>query len=211
MSGSLDTRPQDAQLATGPVRVVSVASEADRLRWGIGFVGAYQTVFAGAPYLERFTPDEVDGRWRRLTGLPHHLTLVAVTPRDQVVGFAMGLPLRHQRDVCTLLAGLVDVDTTFYFGELGVLPEWRGQGLGRRLMRDRLKRLPRDRFPDVVLRVSASHASDLSLYEAMGFQRMGVHMDVPNLRTDGRVRTDRRIVLHNAASQVRVDDAPAVP
>lgn len=208
---TVDAKPQAPQTAGLSYRLVPIETDAQRARWRPDFIGAYQTVFQRAPYFERFTPAEADGVWRRLTTTPDNISLVAATPEDRIVGFGIGIPLRFQRDVARELTGLVGPHETFYFAELGVLPQYRGHGVGRSLVRARLERIPRDRFTCAVLRASASRDGSFELYSAMGFSEMGVTQDVPNLRVDGRVTTDRRVFLHCVLSQMRLDDAPATP
>lgn len=207
----VDIKPQAHQSSSLAYRLVPIETDAQKARWRADFIGAYQTVFQRSPYFERFTPAEADGIWRRLTTTPGNITLIAATPKDRIVGFGSAIPLRFQRDVAQELSGLVGTAETFYFAELGVLPEFRGLGVGRALVRARLERIPYDRFSAVVLRASASRDGNFALYSAMGFDEMGVTQDVPNLRVDGRVTTDRRVFLHCVLSQMRLDEAPATP
>jgi ribosomal protein S18 acetylase RimI-like enzyme len=204
---SVDARTQDPQSVTpaSAVRIVEVATDADRSRWRPGFIGAYQTIFARAPYFERFTPADAEGVWRRLTSVPENITMIAAAGGDRVAGFGVAIPLRFQRDVSRELSGLISDAHTFYLAELGVLPEYRHQGLGKELLRARLARINQERYRAVVLRASAARAGDYSLYKSMGFEEMGVSMDVPNMRVDGRVTSDRRVFLHCVISQIRLD------
>jgi ribosomal protein S18 acetylase RimI-like enzyme len=107
--------------------------------------------------------------------------------------------------VATELTGLVPIQHTFYLAELGVLEQYRGKGLGRLMVKERVRLIDRDRFSHVVLRVSMNHNPSSELYQAMGFEEMGVHMDVSAMRTDGRVTTDRRMFMSRVLSQVDVD------
>jgi GNAT superfamily N-acetyltransferase len=207
---SIDHIGQDPQSALAEITLHRVLTEADRKRWRAGFIGAYQTVFARAPYYERFTPAEAEGVWLRLTSLAENITFVAATRSGKVVGFASAIPLRHQRSVARELTGLINIAKTFYFAELGVLPEYRGQGLGKALIRARLAELDPHHYRGVVLRAPASRDS-FDLYAAMGFQDTGVTMSVPNLRVDGRVTTDTRTFLYCVLSQVRLDDGTPLP
>ena len=186
-------------------RLVEVRTDADRARWRPGFIGAYQTIFARAPYFERFTPADAEGVWRRLTSVPENITMIAAAGGDRVAGFGIAIPLRFQRDVSRELSGLISDAHTFYLAELGVLPEYRRHGLGKDLLRARLQRIDPNRYHAVVLRASASRAGDYSLYKALGFEEMGVTTDVPNMRVDGRVTSDRRVFLHCVISQIRLD------
>lgn len=54
---------------------------------------------------------------------------------------------------------------------IGVLPAWRGRGLGRALLRWGIRRLQGRGVPTIALAVSAGNEHALRLYEAHGFQR----------------------------------------
>ena len=204
--------PQDPQRpATAAVQLVHVVDDDGRRRWRAGFIGAYQTVFAGPPYFERFTPAEAEGVWRRLTGQPDNVTVVAVGPSDKLIGFGIGIPLSGQRDVARRLDGLVSASHTYDLAELGVLPGFRGLGIGHRLVRARLGRIDPTRFRAVVLRAPSSRSGDYPLYTPLGFEETGEVMDVSNLRVDGRVTSDRRVFLHCVISQILLDARPTAP
>jgi mycothiol synthase len=54
---------------------------------------------------------------------------------------------------------------------IGVLPAWRGRGLGRALLRWGIRRLQGRGVPTIALAVSAANDHALRLYEAHGFRR----------------------------------------
>ena len=54
---------------------------------------------------------------------------------------------------------------------IGVLPAWRGRGLGRALLRWGIRRLQGRGVPTIALAVSAANEHALRLYEAHGFRR----------------------------------------
>lgn len=177
----------------------------DITQWRAGFIGAYQTVFSGFPYNERWYPAEAEGVYRRLTDYPDNITLVATRGDTQVVGFGVAVPILYKKDVATHLTGLVPLKHTFYLAELGVLDEWRDRGIGRTLVQNRLRLIDDKRYSHVVLRVSSLHSPSAQMYKALGFEDMGVSMDVSAMRTDGKVTTDRRVFLSKLLSQVPVD------
>lgn len=182
-----------------------IVSANDVTQWRAGFIGAYQTVFSGFPYFERWYPSEAEGVYRRLTALEGNITLVATRGATQVVGFGVGIPIVGNRAVATVLTGLVPLKHTFYLAELGVLDEYRARGVGRTLVRERLRLIDSRLFSHVVLRVSMNHSPSSEMYKAMGFEEMGVYMDVNAMRTDGKVTTDRRMFLSKLLSQVPID------
>jgi len=182
-----------------------LVTENDVVQWRAGFIGAYQTIFSGFPYFERWYPSEAEGVYRRLTALEGNVTLVATRGVSQVVGFGVGIPITGNRAVATVLTGLVPLKHTFYLAELGVLEEYRARHVGRTLVRERLKLIDPHLYSHVVLRVSMNHSPSTEMYKAMGFEEMGVYMDVSAMRADGKVTTDRRMFLSKLLSQVPLD------
>ncbi|MEQ1504210.1 MAG: GNAT family N-acetyltransferase [Myxococcota bacterium] len=187
------------------ITVRRIVSPNDVAQWRAGFIGAYQTVFSGFPYFERWYPSEAEGVYRRLTALQDTVVLVATRGETQVIGFGVAIPIVGNRAVATHLTGLVPLKHTFYLAELGVLEGWRDHGIGRTLVRERLKLIDDRRYSHVVLRVSMNHSPSSEMYKAMGFEEMGVYMDVSAMRTDGKVTTDRRMFLSKLLSQVSID------
>jgi GNAT superfamily N-acetyltransferase len=118
-------------------------------------------------------------------------------------------------DIMRELRGLLPVRETFYLADLGVLSTWRGTGLGKDLVRQRLREIDRRRFRHVVHRTSAVRNASYEMYMKLGFDDMGVYMEVPSRRLDGRTSTDRRLFLSkvlpapNEAADFALPDEPA--
>ncbi len=193
------------ELSDGIV-VRRITGPEDVTTWRAGFIGAYQTIFSGPPYNERFYPSEAEGVYQKLTSTPNNISLVATRGIDEVVGFGIAIPLSAKEPVAKELTGLLPIAHTFYLAELGVLERWRGREMGRTLVRERLRLIDAARFSQVVLRVSTAHLSSISMYRSMGFEEMGVYMDVSAMRTDGRVTSDRRQFLSAVVSQIKLED-----
>ena len=185
------------------IQILRLTQPDEISRWRPGFIGAYQTVFSDEPYFERIYPSEAEGVYRKLTGTPGNITLIAVRNNSQVVGFGVAIPLRYKSDVARQLTGLVPMPNSFYLSELGVLHDFRRRGLGRMLVEERLKLIDRQTYTHVILRVTASKNASYDMYRSMGFEDMGVYMEVPAMRIDGRVTTDRRLFLCSVISQVK--------
>jgi len=175
------------------LQVLRVERPQEVLAYRPSFVGAYQTIFAEAPYYERFFPNEAEAVLRRCLQTPGHISLLVVRGATQVVGFAMGVPLASRQDVYRDMGGLLPVAHTFYLAELGVLPEFRNRGLGAMLVQKRLEMIDKKVFSHVVLRTSTSQEEGPKLYERAGFEDIGVYQEVSARRIDGSVRTDRRL------------------
>lgn len=166
----------------------------DVARWRASFIGIYQTVFSGFPYHERYFPSEAEGIYRKLTSTPDNIFLVAAQG-DTIGGFGVAIPLRFKKDVATQLTGLVPIPHAFYLAELGVHEAFRGRGLGRELIRERIRLIDMNRWSHIVLRVSTQNTPISELYRDMGFEDMGVYQEISSMRTDGKVRSDRRFFM----------------
>jgi len=112
-----------------------------------------------------------------------------------VVGFGLALPVMSRPDVTRELRGLLPVRRSMYMSELGVLPRYRGSGLGRLLVQLRIDLVDKQRFDHVALRTSASRDGAYNMFMQLGFEDMGVYMEVRSRRTEGNVSTDRRLFL----------------
>lgn len=179
----------------GDVRVVRVERPQQVIPFRPSFVGAYQTIFAEPPYQERFYPSEAEAVLNQVLQTPDHVTLLATTGATAVAGFGFALPLASRAHVASQMQGLLPIQHTFYLAELGVLSEYRGHGLGQALVEQRLAAIDRQKYSHVVLRTSVSRDGSYELYTRLGFEDIGVYMDVQSRRTNGQVTTDRRLFL----------------
>jgi len=177
------------------VRIIRLTSPEDAEEWIAAFVGAYQAIWSEPPYNERFFPDEAAAVLRRSLEVTENITLLAVRPSGVVVGFGIAYPVKGKSDVARDLRGLLPIEDTFYFAELGVLEQWRVRGLGRQLVDLRLQLIDRERWRHVLLRTSAVRNASYEMYRHMGFEDTGVYMEVPARRVDGSTKTDRRLFL----------------
>lgn len=76
---------------------------------------------------------------------------------------------------------------------IGMLPEARGQGLGRRLMTEAIQAARRQGLERIELEVFASNPRAIALYESFGFVREGVKRRARKL--DGRYDDDVLMAL----------------
>lgn len=177
------------------IRILQISQPEHAAPYLASFVGAYQTIFAGPPYNERFSPEEAGAVLISSLQTPENLTLLAVKGQTEVVAFGMALPVRFRRDIVAALQGLIPTRHAFYLSELGVREEYRGARLGRQLIQLRLERIDARRYTHAVLRTSAIRNASYEMYMGLGFDDMGVYMEVPALRIDGSETSDRRLFL----------------
>lgn len=188
------------------IRVIRIDTPECARPYRASFVGAYQTIFAGAPYYERFSPQEAWGVLRQNLQTPENLTLLAIKGQTEVVGFGLAVPIMARRDIVRELSGLIPMRHSYYLSELGVLESCRGSGLGSQLVRLRLESIDQQRYTHVVLRTSATKTTSYNMYIRLGFDDMGVYMEVPSMRQDGRQTTDRRLFLSKVLGAPDVED-----
>ena len=177
------------------VRILKLFQPEQATPYRASFAGAYQTIFSEPPYSERFSPEEADAVLMSNLQTPENITLLAVRGRAEVVGFGMAIPMQHRRDIVAALQGLVPTRHCFYLSELGVLESQRGARLGSQLVRMRLQQIDAERYTHAVLRTSATRNASYEMYMRLGFDDMGVYMEVPAPRIDGSQTTDRRLFL----------------
>ena len=67
---------------------------------------------------------------------------------------------------------------------MGLLPKYRGQGIGRRLMRRSLDTALAFGFTRIELTVRETNVNAITLYEHFGFETEGLHRKA--VRIDGR-------------------------
>lgn len=197
----------------GEVRIIRVDQPLEVVMFSASFVGAYQTVWADPPYNERFYPSEAEAVLRRYLAVPEQVTLLAVRGRAQVVGFGMAVPLHSQPRIARTLRGLLPLEHTFYLSELGVLPGWRQKGLGSALLDLRLDLIDKHRYSHAALRTSARRDFVYDMFRKRGFEDTGVYSEVSFRRTDGSVRSDRRLYLSRMLDKPRAEEGspPPVP
>lgn len=177
------------------VSIIRIADAAAAEPWHAAFAGAYQAIWSEPPYNERYTPDEAGAVLRRALQVPDHITLLAVRDSGVCTGFGIAFPVAAKPDVVRDIRGLLSIEHTFYFAELGVVDRWRNTGLGRQLVELRLQLIDHHRFTHVLLRTSATRNAAYDMYKGLGFEDTGVYMEVPSRRVDGSTRTDRRLFM----------------
>ena len=176
------------------IEFIRLESEQDALPYRTSFVGAYQSIFAEPPYSERFYPMEAEAILNKNLHTKDNITLLAVI-FEMVVGFAFAFPVIRCNDSTSKIRGLIPIQHTFYLAELGVLESHRRQGIGKALTQWRLSLIDSSRYQYAVLRTSVVKDASYQMYRSMNFEDMGVYTEVSSRRTDGMVRTDRRLYL----------------
>jgi RimJ/RimL family protein N-acetyltransferase len=124
-----------------------------------------------------------------------YLTFLAAPPLEETRGFVLGMIKNGDPQVVALEDGTVvgwcDIRRHFFPSHahggslgMGILPGYRGRGLGRRLIEAALQAAREAGLVRVELSVHADNDRAIALYEKIGFQREGVARDAVFI--DGR-------------------------
>ncbi|RXT24508.1 GNAT family N-acetyltransferase [Rhizobium leguminosarum] len=124
-----------------------------------------------------------------------YLSMLEATPLPQTREFVMGMIAKGNPQFVAVaqnqVVGWCDISRHFFPSHahrgnlgMGVLPAYRGRGLGRRLVQTTLKAAQEAGFVRVELDVYEDNARAIALYEKMGFAREGIARRAA--RIDGR-------------------------
>lgn len=142
-------------------------------------ITTYQKAFAGAPYFEQFSLEEVMSIFQEMAN------------GDLIFGTLEGKTI-------SLAGGYLSSDgQTYYIAELAVSPEEQKHGYGRRTWAE-LQKLADGRKPpkqEIRTSIAPENAHVIRLYETSGFSREKGTECVPHFRQDGTVSLDERIYL----------------
>lgn len=169
------------------------------LGYRLDLIYVYQQAFLNSVYEEEFRRTEVNEIIEMYRDL-FSLGRVALDD-DEIVGFCFGYRLepdmeekwRDGKGFDGVPEEFFD-GNTFYLAELGVLPEYRGEGLGEQLFNQTVRQIrSSDGVEDVVIRTNRGNPIK-SLYNRTGFDRLeDVTTDVSQRRKDGEEEEDTRV------------------
>lgn len=158
-------------------------------------ISIYQTVYAQSKYYEeKFSEHEAKTAIERLTDC-----LVAMKA-EKAVAFVGGYPLKYHDD-SSIRSLASDLNYAYWVAELGVLSEYRGQGIGRHILRNFIKARKVGGAREFLLCTAKDNEPSIRLYKSQGFKRVldangrPVTIAATQMRVDGVVRTDERVVF----------------
>ena len=137
------------------------------------------------------TLDHVEGYRRALDVVARerkYLTMLEAQPEPDTLHFVKS-NLENGNPMMLALAsdeviGWCDIRREFFPSRahrgtlgMGLLPEWRGRGVGRRLLEATLVQARRSGFKRIELDVHADNPRAIALYEKAGFVREGIVRD----------------------------------
>lgn len=114
-----------------------------------------------------------------------YLSMLEATPLPQTRDFVMGMIAKGNPHFVAVtgneVIGWCDISRHFFPSHahrgnlgMGILPAYRGKGLGRRLIEATLKAAREAGFARVELNVYEDNSRAITLYEKVGFEREGI-------------------------------------
>lgn len=140
-----------------------------------GFIEVYQTAFSGPPYFENYSRQDVELVWKR--HIPHILIVAEVS--NQVIGLGCAHPVLSdvEPSICDFLVSQRELinaplEKITFMSELAVLPQFRGRGIGSKLITSRWEEAANQGYTDYIMRTAEIGSNSVRMYEKMNAQRL---------------------------------------
>ena len=177
------------------------------------FIALYKEVFAGAPYFEEYEDDWVyEFVWQ------YHLLkgciVLASDEKDALVGISCAIGLDkvslsiandskdhlYQEKSFLLENASFNIDSTIYMSEIAVLSEFRGQGIGTRLIIKRWLWGFSQNYLYYAMRTAAKNSNSYKIYERLGAESLDAVQDISDYAQTIKSASDQRIYLYGTLS-----------
>ncbi|MFA5163580.1 MAG: GNAT family N-acetyltransferase [Patescibacteria group bacterium] len=181
-----------------------ILSRKDGLKYQPAFIKVYQEVFAGPPYFETYSDEEVI-----YSAWDSHLEkgcIVLAMKGDEVIGLGCCIPILNimpgeaNEDVKNLFFSRLDslpipLNRACYMSELAVLSDFRGLGIGTELIRQRWSWAKSFGLSHYIVRTAAEGSNSVRMYKHLGAKEIdGLVQDVTGIGVESKSR--QRIFLY---------------
>ncbi len=157
-----------------------------------GLINLYKDIFSAPPYYESFESDYVKDLFKSYITNGH---VILAKTKNKVIGFSAVVPISENLEVMNAVSNHIDCSNAWYMSDLGVAPQYRRNLIAKKMVLERIKYVPRGSI--IIMRTSVDNIASQSIYRSLGFNDLKeVYQDVESKRTDGSVKTDRRIFLY---------------
>ncbi|MBD3247992.1 GNAT family N-acetyltransferase [Candidatus Falkowbacteria bacterium] len=166
-----------------------------------GFVSLYQEAFAGPPYYESFTVEQISLIMESIVFNPKGILCLGLVDQ-KIIGLVGGFMVVGERKIKELLCKQwkeVDPHKVFYMAELAVSTDLRKKGFGTKLTEYCLKIAREEGNLMAIIRTQKQGSNSRRIFERKGFSLISeIYQDVETLVTTGGKKiktTQRRIFL----------------
>ena len=153
----------------------------------------YEDCFKDPPYEEVFTETDISSIFLKYLekGV---LMFCAKENKENIIGFVAAIPLKYEEEVADLAKNYgYDPSTDWYYADVGVAKEFRGNGIGRYLAKELIQLIPAGK---IIMRTQEKNAASLACHKEVGFKIIdGMSQSIEKERTSGIKEKDKRIFL----------------
>jgi diaminopimelate epimerase len=173
------------------VRIADHESLTDALKRGLGDL--YRSVFAGAPYFEKFSAEEAEDSFRQCLDQGGIVFAAFDRATGKAVAFNASLPLETVPDLKRLFGQASWFARAAYFAEDGVDQSLRRQGVSACMKRLLLSANFSAGVQNVLLRTNANNYPQIcAVTKAGGRVLSDIFQDVAGVRQSGKTTVDKR-------------------
>lgn len=154
----------------------------------------YEDCFKDPPYEESFTPGEINSLF--LDYLEKGILMFCTQEnKENIIGFVAAIPLKYETEIASLAKNYgYDPSNDWYYADIGVAKEFRGNKIGRHLAQEIIKLIPANK---IIMRTQEKNIASLSCHKEIGFKVIdGMQQSVKKERTSGIKVEDKRIFLY---------------
>ena len=153
----------------------------------------YKDCFKEPPYEEDFNEAEINSIF--LHYLKEGVLMFCYTDNmENIIGFAAAIPLKCEKEVADLAQNHgYDPSIDWYYADVGIAKEFRGNGICKYLATELIKRIPASR---IIMRTQEKNAASLGCHRKIGFEIIdGMYQVIKKTRISGIEEEDKRIFL----------------
>ena len=151
----------------------------------------YTDCFKDPPYEEDFKESEINSIF--LKYLKEGVLLFCYNDNmENVIGFAVAIPLKYEKEIAYLAQNHgCDPSIDWYYADVGVAKEFRGNGICKYLATEFIKLIPANR---IIMRTQEKNAASLACHKKIGFEIIdGMYQVIQKPRISGIEEEDKRI------------------
>lgn len=153
----------------------------------------YKDCFRDPPYEEDFKEEEINSIF--LKYLKEGVLMFCYNDNmENIIGFVAAIPLKYEKEVAGLAQNRgYDPSIDWYYADVGVAKEFRGNGIGKYLATELIKLIPANK---IIMRTQEKNTASLACHRKVGFEIIdGMYQIIKRNRISGIKEEDKRIFL----------------
>ena len=171
------------------IKYIVVSKESDNyIKYRQQFIILYMKIFSSYPFFEKFSLEEVSSVYEE-NSINGAFLCCAVDDNEKMIGFGTGRPAKQcNMEIKKIFSNHFPVEQGFYNSDVGTDEQYRGQGIGTKLVELRINYAKKKGYKYSVLRIANKDSMSAPLYFKKGFKKMEETMMVYQPRTKKSVQ-----------------------